>query len=81
MSPRKHTNPEDEPHTPEDVEEEVSEGDADDVQNQEQDGDHAGTEARPMTIEERKAKMQQLRAKLVRRVLFASHNYRLLTTV
>ena len=81
MSPRKHTDPEDESPTPEEVEEEVSEGDAVDVQNQEQDGDHAGTEARPMTMEERKAKMQQLRAKLVRRVLSASHNYRLLTTV
>ena len=80
MGPRKHADSVDEPHMPEEVEE-VSEGDADDVQDQEQDGDHAGTEARPMTMEERKAKMQQLRAKLVRRVLSASHNYRLLTTV
>jgi len=60
MSPSEYADPEDEPQTPEEVEE-VSEGDADDVQNQEQDGNH---EARPMTMEERKAKMQKLRAKL-----------------
>jgi hypothetical protein len=34
-----------------------------------------------MTMEERKAKMRQLRAKLVRPVLSLSHDYRLLTTV
>jgi hypothetical protein len=80
MSPKEYVDPEDEPQTPEEVEED-SEGDAAGVQNQEQDGDDAGTEARPMTMEERKAKMQQLRAKLVRRVLSLSHNNRLLTTV
>ena len=79
MSP-KYADPEDEPQTPEEVEE-VSEGDAAGVQNQEQNGGHAETEARPLTMEERKAKMQQLRAKLVRRVLSLIHNYRLLTTV
>ena len=70
MSP-KYADPEDEPQTPEETPEEVeevSEGDAAGVQNQEQNGDHAETEARPLTMEERKAKMQQLRAKLVRRV-------------
>ena len=80
MSPKEYADPEDEPQTPEEVEED-SEGDAAGVQDQEQDGDNAGTEARPMTMEERKAKMRQLRAKLVRRVLSLSHNYRLLTTV
>lgn len=67
MSPKEYVDPEAEPQSSEE-EEEVSEDDAAGVQNQEQDGDHAGTEARPMTMEERKAKMQQLRAKLVRRV-------------
>jgi hypothetical protein len=80
MSPKEYADPEDEPQTPEEVEE-GSEGDAVGVQDQEQDGDHAGTEARPMTMEERKAKMRQLRAKLVRPVLSLSHDYRLLTTV
>ncbi len=73
MSPKEYVDPEAEPQSSEEEEEEeeeeeVSEDDAAGVQNQEQDGDHAGTEARPMTMEERKAKMQQLRAKLVRRV-------------
>ena len=80
MSPKEYADPDDEPQTPEEVEE-VSEDDAAGVQIQEQDGDDAGTEARPMTMEERKAKMQQLRAKLVRHVLPLSPNYRLLTTV
>ena len=71
MSPKEYVDPEAEPQSSEEEEEEeeeVSEDDAAGVQNQEQDGDHAGTEARPMTMEERKAKMQQLRAKLVCRV-------------
>jgi hypothetical protein len=71
MSPKEYADPEDEPQTPEEVEE-VSEGDAAGVQDQEEDGDRAGTEARPLTMEERKAKMQQLRAKLVGRVLSLS---------
>jgi hypothetical protein len=80
MSPKQYADPEDEPQMPEEVEE-GSEGDAAGVESQEQDGDHAGTEARPMAMEERKAKMRQLRAKLVRRILSLSYNYRLLTTV
>lgn len=80
MSPKERADPEDEPQTPEEVEE-VSEGDATGVQDQEQDGDHAGTDARPSLMEKREAKMQELRAKLVRRVLSLSHNCRLLTTV
>jgi hypothetical protein len=80
MSPKEYVDPEDEPQTPEEVEE-VSEGDGAGVQDQEQDGDHVGTETRPMTMEERKAKMKQLRAKLVRCVRSLSHNYRLLTTI
>jgi hypothetical protein len=73
MSPKEYVDPEGEPQTPEEVEED-SEGDAAGIQNQEQDGDHEGTEAKPMTMEERKAKMQQLRAKLVRRILSLCHN-------
>jgi hypothetical protein len=62
MSPKEYVDPEAERQSSEEEEaEEVSEGDAAGVQN-------AGIEARPMTMEERKAKMQQLRAKLVRRV-------------
>jgi len=80
MSPKEYADPENEPRTPEEVEED-SEGDAAGVQNQEQDGVYSGTETRPMTMEERKAKMRQLRAKLVRRVFSLSHNHRLLTTV
>src|SRR5712672_2693783 len=80
MNPKEYTDPEDEPQAPEEVEED-SDGDAAGVQDQEQDADHTGTEARPMTMEERKAKMQKLRAKLVRRILSPSHDYRLLITV
>ena len=80
MSPKEYADPEDEPQTSEEVEE-VSEGEAGGVQDQEQDGDNTGTEARPMTMEERKAKMQQLRVKLVRRVFSLSHKCRFLTTV
>jgi hypothetical protein len=73
MSPKEYEDPESEPQTPEE-DEDVSEGDAAGVQNQEEDGENGGAEAKPMTMEERKAKMQQLRAKLVRRVLSLSPN-------
>ena len=69
MSPKEHVDLEGEPQTPEE-DEDVSEGDSAGIQNQEQDG----AEAKPMTMEERKAKMQELRAKLVRRVHSLSHN-------
>jgi hypothetical protein len=75
MNPKEYVDPEDEPQTPEE-DEEVSEGDAAGIQNQ----DHGGTEAKPMTMEERKAKMQQLRAKLVRPFLSLSHNCSLTTS-
>ncbi len=79
MSPKEYEDPEGEPQTPEEEVEDVSEGDVADVQDREQDGDHAGTEASLMTMEERRAKMQQLRAKLVRRVLSLRHNCRFTT--
>jgi pre-mRNA-splicing factor SYF2 len=73
MSSKEHVDLEREPQTPEE-DEYVSEGDSAVIQNQEQDGDNGGAEAKPMTMEERKAKMQELRAKLVRRVLSLSHS-------
>ncbi|KAI0301342.1 SYF2-domain-containing protein [Russula brevipes] len=60
MSPNEYVDPESEPQTSE----QVSEDDAEGNQNPEQDEDREETEARPMTMEERKAKMQQLRAKM-----------------
>ena len=67
MSPKEYLDPEDAPQTPEEAEE-VSEGDAAGTQQDD------GTEAKPITMEERKAKMQQLRAKLVRHILSLSHS-------
>jgi len=65
MNPKEYEDHEGEPQTPEEEEvEEGSEGEVAGIQDQEQDGNHAGTGARPMTMEERKAKMKQLRAKL-----------------
>jgi pre-mRNA-splicing factor SYF2 len=73
MSPKEYVDPESEPQTPEE-DEEVSEGDAAKIEDQEKNGDYEGTEAKPMTMEERKAKMLELRAKLVRCVLSLSHS-------
>ena len=75
MSPKEYVDPEDEPQTSEE-DEEVSEGDTAGIQNQE----HGGKESKPMTMEERKAKMQQLRAKLVRPFLSLSHSCSLTTS-
>ncbi|KAH9990203.1 SYF2-domain-containing protein [Russula compacta] len=62
MSPKEYADPEGEQRAPEI--EEVSEDDAPDIQNKEQDGNHEEVEAKFMTMEERKAKMQRLRAKM-----------------
>jgi hypothetical protein len=66
MSPKEYVDPEDV--------EQVSEDDAEGNQNHEQGEDREETEARPMTMEERKAKMQQLRAKMVCHGPYSSHN-------
>jgi hypothetical protein len=79
MSPKGHVDLEREPQTPEE-DEDVSEGESEGIQNQEQDGDNGGAETKPMTMEERKAKMQELRAKLVRLVLTLNHNCPLTTS-
>jgi hypothetical protein len=65
MSPKDYADPEHEPQTPEEVDE-ASEDDTTGIQNHEQDEDREGTESKPMTMEERQAKMQKLRAKMVR---------------
>ena len=69
MNTKEYTDPEGEPQTPEEVDD-VPEDDAAGIQNDEQDDDSEGTEGKPMTMEERKAKMQKLRAKMVRPVSF-----------
>ena len=68
MSSKKNSEPEVEPQTPEEVEDVPSQDDASDSENQEQDGHQDGASGKPMTMEERKEKMRQLRAKVVRRV-------------
>jgi len=63
MSPKEHANLEDGPQTPDEIDE-VPEGDVTGVQNHEQDGEHEGAETKSMTMEERQAKLRQLRAKM-----------------
>jgi hypothetical protein len=65
MSPKDKAAPEEKPQTPEDVDE-VDQDDAASPENQEQNGDRDESDGKPMTMEERKAKMLQLRAKMVR---------------
>jgi len=60
MSSKVNTEPEVEPQTSEEVEDVSPQDDASDSENQEQDG----ASGRPMTMEERKEKMRQLRAKV-----------------
>ncbi|KAI0252762.1 SYF2-domain-containing protein [Lactifluus subvellereus] len=60
MSPKNNADSEEEPQTPEEVEEVSQDG----LENQEKNGDQEGAEGKPMTMEERKAKMQQLRARM-----------------
>ncbi len=68
MSPKENIEPEVEPQTPEEVEDVPSQDDASDPENQEQDGHQDGASGKPMTMEERREKMRQLRAKMVRRI-------------
>jgi hypothetical protein len=71
MSPKEHANPEDRPQTPDEIDE-VPEDDVTGVQNHEQDEEYEGAETKSMTMEERQAKLRQLRAKMVSRVSFPS---------
>ena len=57
-------NPKDRSQTPDKINQ-VLEDNVTGVQNHEQDKEHNGTETNSMTIEERQAKLQQLRAKMV----------------
>jgi hypothetical protein len=63
MSPRERANPEDGLQTPDEIDE-VPE---DDVTG-EQDEEHDGAETKSMSMEDRQAKLRQLRAKMVSRV-------------
>jgi hypothetical protein len=67
MSSKEYREPEVEPQTPEEVEEVSPQDDASDPENQEPDGHQDGASGKPMTMEERREKMRQLRAKMVRR--------------
>lgn len=69
MSSKEHPEPEVEPQTPEGVDDVSPQEDTSDPENQEQDGREDGTSGRSMTMEERKEKMRQLRAKVVRRMV------------
>ena len=69
MSSKENSEPEVEPQTPEGVEDVSPQDDASDPENQEQDGRQDGASGRFMTMEERKEKMRQLRAKVVRRIV------------
>jgi len=64
MSSKENSEPEVEPQTPEGVEDVSPQDDASDPENQEQDGRQDGASGRFMTMEERKEKMRQLRAKV-----------------
>jgi len=67
MSPKERTDPEDGSQTPDEIDR-VPEDDVTGVQNHEQDEEHEGAETNSMTMEERQAKLRQLRAKMVSRV-------------
>ena len=67
MSPKEHANPEDGPQTPDEIDE-VPEDDVTGDQNHEQDEEHEDAETKSMSMEERQAKLRQLRAKMVSRV-------------
>jgi len=64
MSSKENSESEVEPQTPEGVEDVSPQDDASDPENQEQDGRQDGASGRFMTMEERKEKMRQLRAKV-----------------
>ena len=67
MSPKEHVNPEDGPQTPDEIDE-VPGDDVTGAQNHEQDEENDGAETKSMTMDERQAKLRQLRAKMVCRV-------------
>jgi hypothetical protein len=68
MNPTNGAVSEEEQQTPEEVEE-LPQDDAADL---EKNGDREEDNEKPMTMEERKAKMQRLRAKMVRRIALSS---------
>jgi hypothetical protein len=74
MDPKEHVDSEGQPQTPEEVDEIPEDDDASAIQNHEQDEDSEGAEVIPMTMDERKLKIQQLRAKMVRRLPSPSHD-------
>lgn len=63
MNSKKYIEHEVEPQTPEEAEDAPPQDDASDSENPEQNG----ASGKPMTMEERREKMRQLRAKMVRR--------------
>jgi hypothetical protein len=65
--PKEYADSNGEPQTSEEVDD-VPEDDTASIQNHEQADDSEGTEAKPTTMDERKLKIQQLRAKMVRRL-------------
>jgi hypothetical protein len=69
MSSKENSEPEVEPQTPEGAEDVSPQDDASDPENREQDERQDGASGRSMTMEERKEKMRQLRAKVVRRIV------------
>jgi hypothetical protein len=73
MNPKERADPNGQLQTPEEVDE-IPEDDGSAIQNHEQDEDSEGAEVTPMTMDERKLKIQQLRAKMVRRLPSTSHD-------
>jgi len=73
MSPKEYADSNGEPQTPEEADE-VPEDDTASIQNHEQADDSEGTEAK-LTMDERKVKIQQLRAKMVRRLPSPDHDW------
>ena len=69
MSSKENPEHEVEPQTPEGADDVSPQDDTSDPENQEQDGRQDGVSGRSMTMEERKEKMRQLRAKVVRRIV------------
>jgi len=72
--PKEYSDPEDEHQKTPEEDEEVHEDGIAGMQNEDQDGDREGSEGRPSTMDERKAKLLQLRAKMVRRGRPLSHH-------
>jgi hypothetical protein len=72
MAPQYKEDLEDESQTSEEVDDEVPQDDAVNPEDQEKIGDREEADGKPMTMEERRAKMQQLRAKMVRHISLTS---------